>query len=357
MNIMTIMRCTKILTHLPHPAFRLMTTTLATSLAASALAQTPAVKSGDSIAFMGDSITQGGWENPVGYVRLVMSGLEANGIQAKAIPAGISGHKSNNMLERLRRDVLDKKPTWMTLSCGVNDVWHGANGVPLPQYKTNITAIIEQAQAAGIKVMVLTATVITEQQDNPNNQKLAAYNEFLRALAKEKGCLLADLNADMWAGLKDVVRERERIHQRWGAHERAGGLSHGHGCAPCLWSYRTPDPQSQRGVAVYSETALEGQKVNDERVDLGGGEVRGAAVPVRGIAVHKHLAHGGGGAVVEVGGGPPHLHQGRGVKGVAGFVGLVLGADVVMLQVGVEAMRVTVRSSRSPGCRRSSRRP
>ena len=50
--------------------------------------------------------------------------------------------------------------------------------------------------------MVLTATVITEQEDNANNQKLAPYNDFLRALAKEKGCLLADLNADMWAGLK-----------------------------------------------------------------------------------------------------------------------------------------------------------
>ena len=222
MNIMTIMRCTKILTHLPHPAFRLMTTTLATSLAASALAQTPAVKSGDSIAFMGDSITQGGWENPVGYVRLVMSGLEANGIQAKAIPAGISGHKSNNMLERLRRDVLDKKPTWMTLSCGVNDVWHGANGVPLPQYKTNITAIIEQAQAAGIKVMVLTATVITEQKDNPNNQKLAPYNEFLRALAKEKGCLLADLNADMWAGLK-TSSGKGNVFTSDGVHMNAQG--------------------------------------------------------------------------------------------------------------------------------------
>ncbi len=202
MNITTIMRYTTTLADLPHPSTWLMTAALATSLATSALAQAPAVKSGDSIAFMGDSITQGGWESSVGYVRLIMSALEANDIKATAIPAGISGHKSNNMLERLRRDVLDKKPTWMTLSCGVNDVWHGANGVPLPQYQTNITAIIDQAQAAGIKVMVLTATVITEQEDNANNQKLAPYNDFLRALAKEKGCLLADLNDDMWAGLK-----------------------------------------------------------------------------------------------------------------------------------------------------------
>jgi lysophospholipase L1-like esterase len=181
-----------------------MATALTVSLATPGLAQSPAVQSGDSIAFMGDSITAGGWNSPVGYVRLVMSALETSGIQAKAIPAGISGHKSNNMRERLQRDVLDKKPTWMTLSCGVNDVWHGANGVPLPQYQTNITAIIDQAQAAGIKVMVLTSTLIGEDPNNSNNQKLAAYNDFLRALAKEKGCLLADPNADMQAGLAAV---------------------------------------------------------------------------------------------------------------------------------------------------------
>ena len=51
------------------------------------------------------------------------------------------------MLARLKRDVLDKKPQIMTLSCGVNDVGHGKRGVELPDFKKNITAIVEQAQA------------------------------------------------------------------------------------------------------------------------------------------------------------------------------------------------------------------
>jgi lysophospholipase L1-like esterase len=158
------------------------------------------VKDGQKIAFMGDSITEGG-VGPDGYVTLVIRGLGTNGVKATAIPAGISGHKSNDMLGRLERDVLSKKPDWMTLSCGVNDVWHGANGVPLDKYKENITKIVEQAQAAGIKVMLLTSTMIGEDQPNENNQKLLAYNEFLRTLAKDKKCLLADLNADMQAAI------------------------------------------------------------------------------------------------------------------------------------------------------------
>jgi len=160
-------------------------------------APTIAIKSGEKIAFLGDSITQQGSSSPAGYVRLVIRGWETNGVAATPIPAGISGHKSNDMLKRLDRDVLSQQPDWMTLSCGVNDVWHGEKGVPLAEYKINITAIVDKAQAAGIKVMILTATMIGEDQNLPNNQKLIAYNDFLRSLAQEKNCLLADLNADM----------------------------------------------------------------------------------------------------------------------------------------------------------------
>jgi len=161
-----------------------------------------AVKDSEKIAFLGDSITQQGFVNPSGYVNLVISGLGACGLKVTPIPAGISGHKSKDMLARLDKDVIAKKPDWVTISCGVNDVWHGANGVELEPYKTNMTALVDRCQAAGIKVMLLTATMIKEDQANPENQRLVAYNEFLRALAKDKNCLLADLNSSMQAAVK-----------------------------------------------------------------------------------------------------------------------------------------------------------
>lgn len=163
----------------------------------------PLIKSGESIAFLGDSITQFGAGQPSGYVREVISGLKVNGIDVKAIPAGISGNKSNQMLARLEKSVISKKPTWMTLSCGVNDVWHGKRGIPLEQYKINIRKIVDQTQQAGIKVMILTATMITENKNNPKNLKLDKYNDFLRRLAKEKNCILVDLNQAM----KDAIEK------------------------------------------------------------------------------------------------------------------------------------------------------
>ena len=194
-----------------------------------------AVKSGEKIAFLGDSITEGGWGNPVGYVRLVMLGLEANGVKAEAVPAGISGHKSDNMLARLDKDVIAKKPQWMTLSCGVNDVWHGKNGVALDDaalaagdfgaagaargtYKKNIAAIVEKAEAAGIQVVLLTATVINEKLENSENAKLAPYNDYLRTLAREKKLRLADLNAMFQERIKAENKPNQKVLTSDGVH-------------------------------------------------------------------------------------------------------------------------------------------
>ena len=186
-----------------------------------------AVKEGEKIAFLGDSITQAG-NRPGGYVQLVVSGLNSLDLKVTHHGAGISGHKSNDMLRRLQGHVINHKPNWMTLSCGVNDVWHNARGrgVDLPDYKKNITEIVDKAQAAGIKVMILTSTMIYEDPQHKLNINLAPYNEFLRELAKEKKCLLADLNANMQSQLKEMPPAKGRHKNRLttdGIHMNAKG--------------------------------------------------------------------------------------------------------------------------------------
>jgi lysophospholipase L1-like esterase len=164
------------------------------------------VKSGQSVAFLGDSITALGWETPLGYVRLVAMGLAANGVDTAPLPAGISGNTSGDMLNRFDNDVVSKKPDWVTISCGVNDVWHNPGGVPLDQYEKNITQIVDKAQAAGIKVVILTSTMIGEDAPNGFTQRQIPYNDFLRKLAKDRHYPLADLNADMQAEVADRIK-------------------------------------------------------------------------------------------------------------------------------------------------------
>ncbi|MEC8989009.1 MAG: hypothetical protein VYB66_07180, partial [Verrucomicrobiota bacterium] len=84
------------------------------------------------------------------------------------------------------------------------------------------------------KVMLLTSTMIKEDQGNPLNHKLLGYNEFLRELAKERKCLLADLNADMQAGLKKFPADAPKGKQLTsdGVHmNKAGNIMMARGVA------------------------------------------------------------------------------------------------------------------------------
>lgn len=154
------------------------------------------VKDGETIAFLGDSITAEGRRED-GYCQLVLQGLRKEGIETTAVFSGNPGNTSKMMLRRLERDIISRNPDWMILSCGVNDVAQGDRGVDLENYKRNIAAIVEKARAAGIKIMLLTSTMITEDQQHESNQKLKGYNAYLRELAKTKSILIADLNAEM----------------------------------------------------------------------------------------------------------------------------------------------------------------
>ena len=182
------------------------------------------VKSGESIAFLGDSITALG-SHPAGYVNLVGSGLRAKGVEVQIIPAGVCGETSARMLARLEKDVIAKKPTWMTLSCGVNDVWklRRGKGVPLEDYKRNVRTILDRVQAAGIRPVVFTATMIGDDPENETNRMLVPYNEFLREEAKVRGIPLADQNMRMrreWKRVKAVNGPRltwpsDGVHMNW----------------------------------------------------------------------------------------------------------------------------------------------
>jgi lysophospholipase L1-like esterase len=183
-----------------------------------------AVKSGDRIVFLGDSITRFG-QAPLGWVTLVTDGFERARVKVQVKNAGIPGDTSKDMLARLA-PVLALKPTWLVLSCGVNDVFMGPRGVPLDAYRANMTKIVDQAQAAGIRVMLLTPTMIGEEAARPNNRAIREYDAAVRELARTKHCVLADVGADMereLSALEAAGRTRGNLLTVSGAHLNAHG--------------------------------------------------------------------------------------------------------------------------------------
>ncbi len=164
------------------------------------------LKPGDQIVAIGDSITQGG-----GYLRDIDAVLENQYPDLKLpkiINVGIGGQKAENLVERFQKDVVDKKPQWVTISIGINDVWHRLDKPisedVLKNYVANVTKMVEMAQAAGIKVILLAPTLISEDPAAEGNARLKTYIEAEKKIAAEKKCGMADLHAMFLA-----VREKK----------------------------------------------------------------------------------------------------------------------------------------------------
>ena len=190
-------------------------------LAGNAAAECP-VKAGDTFAFLGDSITQSGQLRRVGYVNLVVDAFAEAGTPVEAIRAGVGGNTSPSMSDRLD-GILAKKPRFLTLLCGINDVWHQdvGGGVKLEDFRKFITSILDRCEKAGCEAIVLTCTPFEEKEGeaSAHNVKLAPYNAYLRETAKARGLRLADLNAVLWAMKRSdpaAKITKDGVHMRMG---------------------------------------------------------------------------------------------------------------------------------------------
>ncbi|MDQ2730625.1 MAG: SGNH/GDSL hydrolase family protein [Armatimonadota bacterium] len=180
-----------------------------------------------NLVTLGDSITQFGG-GPGGYVWLMQQYLNALYPDAKiqVLNAGISGHKSNDMLGRYDHDVVGRKADLVTISVGINDVWHGfdathpqgggTGGISLGDYRRNLQAMVDMAQKNSEKVVLFTPTIFEDSSNSPRNEMNRDYVLAVRDMAQREGLGLADENAvmmDIWQGLGPEGRPRLTVDQ------------------------------------------------------------------------------------------------------------------------------------------------
>ncbi|MCA9084124.1 MAG: Dabb family protein [Planctomycetaceae bacterium] len=163
---------------------------------------------GDTVVFLGDSITQQG-AGPRGYVTLFRQALESSRPESgiKVIGAGIGGHKVPNLEERLDRDVLQHKPNVVVIYIGINDVWHSnrGQGTAPDRYESGLKNLIERCTAAGARVILATPSVIGEKHDGTNDmdEMLDQYCDISRKVAAECDITLLDLRKAFIENLKE----------------------------------------------------------------------------------------------------------------------------------------------------------
>ena len=117
------------------------------------------------ILFQGDSITDCGRRregaNPLGsgYPMMVMGQLGLEEPSAHAyINRGISGNRSVDLYARIKVDILNLKPDFISILLGVNDVWHefdGNNGVDADKFLRIYCMLIEEIKSELPAVQIL----------------------------------------------------------------------------------------------------------------------------------------------------------------------------------------------------------
>ena len=122
-----------------------------------------------TILFQGDSITDAGRsrENELGvypgrgYATMAMGEI---GLlypeEYKCINKGIGGNRIVDLYARIKSDIINLKPDYMSILIGVNDVWHeygSHNGVNTEKFEKVYSMLIEEVKAAlpDIKIMIL----------------------------------------------------------------------------------------------------------------------------------------------------------------------------------------------------------
>ncbi len=124
------------------------------------------------ILFQGDSITdcersrQTVIRQGYGYATMVQGqlGYDCPG-EYEFINKGISGNRIVDVYARIKADIINLKPDYMSLLIGVNDVWHelgGGNGVAPAKFEKIYDMLIEEIKEAlpEIKIMILEPFVL-----------------------------------------------------------------------------------------------------------------------------------------------------------------------------------------------------
>ena len=142
-----------------------------------------------TILFQGDSITDCDRDrsNPIsegnGYALLVKAELgERFPLDYQFFNRGIGGNRIVDVYARIKADIINLKPDYMSLLIGVNDVWHEINrqnGVDTDKFEKIYSMLIEEVKSElpDIKMFLLAPYVIegrstVDCEENPNKWEL-----------------------------------------------------------------------------------------------------------------------------------------------------------------------------------------
>ncbi len=121
------------------------------------------------------------------------------------INAGVGGNNTADLLKRIDKDCLAHKPALTVLMIGTNDM-NSRKHIPLPQYRENLSALIEKIKGVNSQVLLMTICPFINEYlftrhdkahygaEGPAGRR-AEVNRTIRALAEQYNTSFLDLGA------------------------------------------------------------------------------------------------------------------------------------------------------------------
>ncbi|MDY0276495.1 MAG: SGNH/GDSL hydrolase family protein [Acholeplasma sp.] len=191
-------------------------------------------KKNDTVIFFGDSITdsnKSGVEGPYvwdalgnGYVNMVNSYylLYHHDLNIRIINQGISGNRSQDLIDRFEKDVLSYNPNHVVLMIGVNDAWRTLDCPQIPvynmtddKYRSNVEYLVKTMLEKNINVVLMSPFYMEPNKMNVLRQMIDRYGLIVEDIAKKNKLLFINLQEAFDKLLEEVsifTISGDRIH-------------------------------------------------------------------------------------------------------------------------------------------------
>lgn len=169
-----------------------------------------ALRDGDKLVFLGDSITAA---RVYGRVVEQYTLLRYPDRKIRFHNAGIGGDTAAGGLKRLQRDVFDRGATVLTVAYGVNDIGWGlkADDAHKQAYLDGVRGIVEACKEKGVRVYICSAAVTAEDPGKSEGGYLQKMCDEGMALSKSLGGEAIDLQRSMREVQKRIATHNESV--------------------------------------------------------------------------------------------------------------------------------------------------
>ena len=169
---------------------------------------------GDTLVFIGDSISDYDRKRPIGeglfngwgtsYVANVgaLLGCMYPEMDIRVKNVGISGNQVRDLDARWQTDVLDQKPDWVSVLIGINDVWRQFDSplmpethVPIDEYEQTYEKLIQQTLKQAKGMILMTPFFMEPNRQDAMRAMMDEYGAVVKKLAEKYGLVFVDLQA------------------------------------------------------------------------------------------------------------------------------------------------------------------